>query len=168
MTQNGVHDTFMNFIYCFHLNYLYHVIRYCDLRKINICKMYLIFGQFLLKSSWNPCVHNFLSSVYCWVNEVTFGPHLRAGTNCQRNNLMITTRKPSVIVPWTLGKEDGLRGINHQWPMTSIPCPRSGFPGGSEVNNMSANAGDYLEEEMAAYSSFLTWKIPWGEEPGGL
>ena len=24
------------------------------------------------------------------------------------------------------------------------------------------------EEEMAAHSSILTWKIPWTEEPGGL
>ena len=27
---------------------------------------------------------------------------------------------------------------------------------------------DPLEEEMAAHSSTLTWKIPWTEEPGGL
>ena len=27
---------------------------------------------------------------------------------------------------------------------------------------------DPLEEEMAAHSSILAWKIPWMEEPGGL
>ena len=27
---------------------------------------------------------------------------------------------------------------------------------------------DPLEEEMATYSSILTWKIPWTEDPGGL
>ena len=27
---------------------------------------------------------------------------------------------------------------------------------------------DPLEEEMATHSSFLAWKIPWTEEPGGL
>ena len=27
---------------------------------------------------------------------------------------------------------------------------------------------DPLEEEMAAHSSVLTWRIPWTEEPGGL
>ena len=27
---------------------------------------------------------------------------------------------------------------------------------------------DPLEEEMATHSSFLVWKIPWTEEPGGL
>ena len=27
---------------------------------------------------------------------------------------------------------------------------------------------DLLEEEMAAHSSTLVWRIPWTEEPGGL
>ena len=27
---------------------------------------------------------------------------------------------------------------------------------------------DPLEHEVATYSSILTWKIPWTEEPGGL
>ena len=27
---------------------------------------------------------------------------------------------------------------------------------------------DPLEKEMAPHSSFLAWKIPWTEEPGGL
>ena len=27
---------------------------------------------------------------------------------------------------------------------------------------------DPLEESMATHSSFLAWKIPWTEEPGGL
>ena len=27
---------------------------------------------------------------------------------------------------------------------------------------------DALEEEIAAHSSILDWKIPWTEEPGGL
>ena len=27
---------------------------------------------------------------------------------------------------------------------------------------------DPLEEEMAAHSSILAWKIPWAEEPSGL
>ena len=44
------------------------------------------------------------------------------------------------------------------------------------VKNPPANAGrvrdagrgDPLEEEMAAHSSILAWRIPWTEEPGGL
>ena len=52
-----------------------------------------------------------------------------------------------------------------------------GFPGGSVVRNLLANAGntssipgseDTLEEEMATPSSILAWEIPWTEEPGGL
>ena len=52
-----------------------------------------------------------------------------------------------------------------------------GFPGGSVVKNLPANAGDMgltprfersLEEGMATHSSILAWRIPWTEKPGGL
>ena len=56
-----------------------------------------------------------------------------------------------------------------------------GFPSGSVVKNLPANAGspagdavqslgreDPLEKEMATHSSILAWRIPWTEEPGGL
>ena len=59
-----------------------------------------------------------------------------------------------------------------------------GFPGGREVKNPLANAGntgdvgdlggrssgmgDALEEEIATHTSILAWKLPWTEEPGGL
>ena len=54
-----------------------------------------------------------------------------------------------------------------------------GFPGGSVVKNLPANAGDTgpvpgsgrfptPEKEMATHSSILVWEIPWTEEPGGL
>ena len=58
--------------------------------------------------------------------------------------------------------------------------PNQGFPGGSLVKNLPANARDVidvgsvvgwedpLEEGMAARSSVLAWRIPWTEEPGGL
>ena len=48
------------------------------------------------------------------------------------------------------------------------------------VKNLPANAGDLrdtgsitgwedpLEGGTAAHSSFLAWRIPWTEEPGGL
>ena len=32
----------------------------------------------------------------------------------------------------------------------------------------SVGREDLLEEEMATHSSILAWRIPWGEEPGGL
>ena len=52
-----------------------------------------------------------------------------------------------------------------------------GFPGGSVVKNLPANAGDpgsipgsgrSSEKEMATDSSILAWRIPWTEEPDGL
>ena len=55
-----------------------------------------------------------------------------------------------------------------------------GFPGGSEVKNPPASAGDtrdmglilgqedLLEEEMATHFSVPAWKIPWTEETGRL
>ena len=51
------------------------------------------------------------------------------------------------------------------------------FPGGSVVKNLACSAGgpvsvpllgDPLEEGMATHSSFLAWRLPWVEEPGGL
>ena len=52
-----------------------------------------------------------------------------------------------------------------------------GFPGGSVVKNLPANAEDTglipglgrsLEKKMATHSSILAWEIPWTKEPGGL
>ena len=55
-----------------------------------------------------------------------------------------------------------------------------GFPGGTVVKNLPANAEmqetwvqflgweNLLEEEMATHSSILVWRIPWTEEPGRL
>ena len=52
-----------------------------------------------------------------------------------------------------------------------------GFPSGSDGKESVCNAGvlgsipgsgRYLEKEMATFSSILSWKIPWTEEPGGL
>ena len=50
-----------------------------------------------------------------------------------------------------------------------------GFPGGSAVKNLPADAGDVglgredpLEKGLATHSSILVWRIPWTVEPGGL
>ena len=55
-----------------------------------------------------------------------------------------------------------------------------GFPGGTVVKNLPANAGDTgdlssilglgrsLEEDLTTHSRILAWKIPWTEEPAGL
>ena len=58
-------------------------------------------------------------------------------------------------------------------------CVCLGFPGGSVVKHLPANAGDKAwvrslgqedpwEKEMATHSSILAWEIPWTEEPGSL
>ena len=53
----------------------------------------------------------------------------------------------------------------------------SGFPGGSVVKNMPANAGDMGSipesgrspgEENGNPLSILAWENPWTEKPGGL
>ena len=50
-----------------------------------------------------------------------------------------------------------------------------GFPGGSVVKNLHANAEiqvwslsweDSLEKKMATHSGILAWEIPWTEDPG--
>ena len=63
---------------------------------------------------------------------------------------------------------------------TSMFRGSQGFPGGSVVKNLPANAGDVrevslilgqedpLEEGTAIHSSLLAWRIPWTEEPGEL
>ena len=61
-----------------------------------------------------------------------------------------------------------------KWPFFLCTTQHVGFPRGSAVNNLPANAGDvglsagmgrFPEEEMAARSSVLTWRIPWTGEP---
>ena len=56
----------------------------------------------------------------------------------------------------------------------------SSFPGGTEVKNLPANAGDTrdvvrslggeepLEDGMETHSSIFAWRNPWTEEPSGL
>ena len=55
--------------------------------------------------------------------------------------------------------------------------PICGFPGGSAVKNLPANARDTglipgsgrsSEEGNGSHSSILAWEIPWTEEPEGL
>ena len=41
-------------------------------------------------------------------------------------------------------------------------------PGAQETWVGSLGMNDPLEEEVAAHSSVLAWRIPWAEEPAGL
>ena len=45
-----------------------------------------------------------------------------------------------------------------RWPMQEL----------QKTQFQSLDQEDPLEEEMATHSSFLAWRIPWTEEPGGL
>ena len=60
------------------------------------------------------------------------------------------------------------------WEAVGSPKEK-GFPGGSVVKDLPANAEDAglipgwkdpLEKEMATHSSILAWETPWTEEPG--
>ena len=42
------------------------------------------------------------------------------------------------------------------------------LPAMQETWVRSLGREDPLEKEMATHSSFLAWRIPWTEEPGGL
>ena len=63
--------------------------------------------------------------------------------------------------------------MSQLWQVVAVGA---GFPGGSEVKNPPANAGDVgpipgsgrsLEKDMATHSSILAWRILPGE-PAGL
>ena len=41
-------------------------------------------------------------------------------------------------------------------------------PAMQEMQVQSLGGEDPLEEGMATHSSFLPWRIPWTDEPGGL
>ena len=40
--------------------------------------------------------------------------------------------------------------------------------GPQEMQVLSLGWEDTLEEDMAAHSSILAWRVPWTEEPSGL
>ena len=50
--------------------------------------------------------------------------------------------------------------------MDTVQCYK-GFPGGTVVKNLPANADSPLEKEMATLSSILAWRSPWTEELEG-
>ena len=78
---------------------------------------------------------------------------------------------------WKIGGDSNLKdhdSVNKSHLQNSM-CTVMGFPRGSVVKNLSADAGDTdlpldqedpLEKEMATHSSILAWEIPWTEERG--
>ena len=72
------------------------------------------------------------------------------------------------------GHSPGVRTMSR---ILGLPALTMGFPGGSVVKNLPANAGeaslslgqeDPLEEEMATHSNILACKNPMEEEPVGF
>ena len=66
--------------------------------------------------------------------------------------------------------EISLRNFHYN-PLTLLAQQVKNLPAVQETKEMrvwSLNLEDPLEEEMAAHSSILAWKIPWTEEPGRL
>ena len=66
--------------------------------------------------------------------------------------------------------EISLRNFHYN-PLTLLAQQVKNLPAVQETKEMrvwSLNQEDPLEEEMAAHSSILAWKIPWTEEPGRL
>ena len=94
-------------------------------------------------------------------------------SGCFWFELVLEAAEPGTNIPgpemWILG----FLSLLYYWWGFLAHCKWS-----SVVKNLPANAGDSdfdfwvrkipLEEEMAAYSSILTWEISWTEEPGGL
>ena len=102
-----------------------------------------------------------------------------------------TVKNPPAIQEtqvWSLGQEDPLeKGITTHSSILAWRIPWTEEPGGLQsmrlqrvrhswvINTFTFNEYiwkkhflDPLEEEMAAHSSILAWRIPLTEEPGGL
>ena len=77
------------------------------------------------------------------------------------------------LAPFLLGGDAQILSVHNLLCVIQL----LGFPGGTGVKNLPANAGDArdsgsildpLEKEMATPFSILASKIPWTEEPGRL
>ena len=72
-----------------------------------------------------------------------------------------------------MSQEGDIQSTNAYW----MPKSWMGFPGGSAVKNLPANAGDMDSVPGWGKSSgkgndnplqWVAWEIPWIEKPGGL
>ena len=50
----------------------------------------------------------------------------------------------------------------------TVPSTRLPLQELQETGSIPVSWEDSLEEGMTTHSSFLAWRIPWTEEPGGL
>ena len=80
----------------------------------------------------------------------------------------------------SIGKNQHPKTLHNYYNFKKIMYVWKGFPGGSVVKYLLANAGaagdrvpslggeDLLEEEMAIHSSIVAWELPLTGEPGRL
>ena len=55
----------------------------------------------------------------------------------------------------------------HFWRASLIAQSVKNLPAMQETQVRFLGWEDPLENEMATYSSFVAWRVPWTEEPGG-
>ena len=72
----------------------------------------------------------------------------------------MTKYKPWILVPRKKRVGGGEASLTAQ-SVKNLPAMQ-------ETRVLFQDQGDPLEKEMAIHSSFLAWRIPWIEEPGGL
>ena len=86
-------------------------------------------------------------------------------------NIITSLSSFTLVTIMLLAKINVKSGFKTGWALSE------GFLGGAVVKNLlamqkmwvwSLNKENTLEEEMAAHSSVLAWRIPWTEEPGRL
>ena len=55
----------------------------------------------------------------------------------------------------------------YQWASLVAQAVKN-LPAMQEIRVRFLGQEDHLEEGMSTHSSFLAWRIPWTEEPGGI
>ena len=70
--------------------------------------------------------------------------------------------------PWGCQESDTTKHIAWKWLVFPGGPVAKSLPAMQETWVWSLGWEDPLEEGMAIHSSFLAWRIPWTEEPGGL
>ena len=72
--------------------------------------------------------------------------------------------------PWSCKKSDMTEATEHSTHtiIHTHTLTHVGFPGGSAVKNLHANAGDVGSIPGSNIFQYSCWLIPWTEKPGGL
>ena len=94
--------------------------------------------------------------------------HAKMGTIKDRNGMDLTEAEDI---------KKRCQQYTEKYTQKGLNDPDKGFPGGSEVKNLTAmqetriqslGQEDPLEKGMATHCNILAWRVPWTEEPGRL